>query len=233
MAGPGSLRTVFEEVHSVFFGDTAQSRHVGAGTQHVHRHDRLGTRGDLRPYVLRVEGEGLVDFGEHDVGAAVQDRRDRRDEHVAGHDHLVARPDPESDEGGDQRGGTAVDAEAVGGAEPVGRRPLEAADHVRLAGVVEGLAVGTPTVEHGEYVVPFLVTDEAVSRSRHCSSLDVARADGVGRGAVGGPRCHPAPARIAASLRESARVVSDGFAAPSRGKTAGPAAYRPGRSANS
>ena len=67
--------------------------HVRGDVLEVDRHDRGRAFRDLRRDVARIEREGFVHFGEHDVGAHRDHGADCRDERECGHDDLVARTD--------------------------------------------------------------------------------------------------------------------------------------------
>ena len=80
----------------------------------MHRHDRLGLRGDRRADLGRVDAVGLrVAVHEHRRRARVRDGRGGGDERVGGDDDFVARPDAQSLQRQEQRLGAVRDADAV------------------------------------------------------------------------------------------------------------------------
>ena len=87
---------------------------------------RCRPRRDLGFDVGRVEIEGLVDLRQDRRRAGIDDRRDRGDVGEAGHDHLVAGADPETEQGDPERGRpTTVETEPVADAGQAGDRLLD------------------------------------------------------------------------------------------------------------
>ena len=97
----------------------------------MHRHDRLGARGDRALGGRRVEVvRARVDVGEHRRRAALPDRVGRGDERERGHDDLVAGADARGVQREVQRGRAARHGHRVGGADALGEGLLELA-HAR------------------------------------------------------------------------------------------------------
>ena len=130
------LRRVLENGYIVLRRNERERVHVRGDVLEVDGHDRGRAFRDLRRDVGRIEREGFVHFGEHDVGAHRDHGADRRDERECGHDDLVARTDAQRSQRYAQRGRSARHRERVAATERIAHRRFERVDAGRRAGRV-------------------------------------------------------------------------------------------------
>ncbi len=134
LGGPQGMRSVVDQDEIVLSGDPPERPVVARLAGEVDRDDRPRPGGDPNLDLGRVQEQGLgVHVGEdgrsplidHAIGGGR--KRDRR------HDHLVPRPDPQSEHRRVQRRRPAADGHPVGRAHVPGHCPLKAL-HRRAGG---------------------------------------------------------------------------------------------------
>ncbi len=135
------LRDVLDQQQAMLA--TKRGEHVDARRRaaHVHRDDR--TRMGRKPaaHVVGIERERIVDLGDDRHGADREHRARGRHPCVARHDDLVARPDAERRESGDQRARAGVDRQRVSDVETPREGALELAHARSLQRVARGSVV--------------------------------------------------------------------------------------------
>ncbi len=141
------LRVVFDHAELVPLGKGADAVHVADVAVEVDRHDGLGALvdqllGGLDADAVVVE----VHVGKARDGAGLHDGETAGDEGVAGHDHLVARPDPQRRQADVERRRPVGHAHGVLAALPRGELLLEL--HALAPGPVIDLA-GAKHILHG------------------------------------------------------------------------------------
>ncbi len=123
----------------MFRSDGAELIQAGRVAHHVHGHDGLGAGRDLVLHILRIEVQGAIHLGQHRHSPGVDDGRDAGDKGKAGHDDLVAGPDPQPHQGRQEGCGARVDGQRVAHLRAAGHLLLELEDLALEAGVLADL----------------------------------------------------------------------------------------------
>ena len=152
--GAHRLRRILDDLEVVAGGDVADRFHIGDAADPLHRHDRLGARGDLLLHFRRVDGLVGQHVGVDRRRTEVDDRTGGGDERHRRRDHLVARADTHRPHADDQRIGARVQRDAVLRAGVLAHLLLEFGN---LFGHHQ-VALGEHPVDAGENFLPlFLV----------------------------------------------------------------------------
>ncbi len=125
--GADRLCAVLDQREVVLVAQLAQREHIGGIAAEVHRDDRAGTRGDPAGHVVGIDVEvpRAAHIAQDRLSADVARGARASDEREAGHDHLVAGPDPCCKQRQVQRGRAVGHGHCVRTADIVGKRVLE------------------------------------------------------------------------------------------------------------
>ena len=104
----------------------------------------------------------FVHLGQHGHSAGVNDGGDRGDEGVAGDDYLVARPEAQAGQGGEQSAGATVHGDAVAHAEERLHLALKLIDlgWGVLLRLIKAVATELPRIDNLEDLPPLILTEK-------------------------------------------------------------------------
>ena len=125
VASAAALGAVFQQEDFMFARDGEQCVQIGGAALQVAGDDRLGARRDAVLDVCRVDGQRVVDFGEHRQGPGMDDAVVVGVPGPGGHDHFVAGADFHRGHGGDQSRTAGGDAQSVLHSDELGVASLE------------------------------------------------------------------------------------------------------------